>query len=152
MKSENARVLILLVVTIIVTYFTPMPLLGFNIKNVRYNTNKLYNVMYIAVIVTLTDIILNKEHFTTNSFVIWLFILILFTIFIYYLIEEQKFIDNEQYLLAMIENHEVDIEMSEKILNNNEINSKTREIVLDIIKNRNNELNSINTLLASNTL
>jgi hypothetical protein len=144
MNSENLDIIILFSVTFLVTYYTPMPLSGFD---TTFHINKLYFVLYISLFVTLTDVILNKKHLSTTNFVVWLFILITFIVIVFYLIKEQQFVNDESYLLTMLEKHDIDIKMSEKMLEHPDIKSETKQVITTIIKNRKDELNNINNLL-----
>ena len=147
MKSNNFHVIVLLIVTILVTYFTPIPFLGLNIFDYEFHLNKLYNVLYIALIVTITDLILNIEHFTTTNFVTWLFILIIFTVILYYFIKEQIFINKKSYFESLIHASELDIKMSEKMLVHNDLDEKTKQSIRKILYNKKNELNELNSLI-----
>lgn len=146
MNSENLHIIILFVVTCLVTYYTPMPFCGFD---TTFRINKLYFVLYISLLVTLTDVILNRTHLIKYIFFTWLFILIIFISIIFYLIKEQKFVNDKSYLSTMVEMHELDIKMSEQMLEHPDTKNDTKEIIRKIIKNREDELNNINNLLSN---
>jgi len=147
MSAENSHVITLLLVTMLVTYYTPMPMAGFDILNIKFNTNKIYMVIFTSLIITLTDVLLNREHFTTNDLMIWLVILIVGIIINFYLIKEQYFVTNKSYLDTMLGSHEIDIAMGNKMLEHENIDNDTKKIVINIIKNRQNEMNDINNIL-----
>ena len=102
--------------------------------------------VFISLIVTLTHVLLNQEQFTTNDLIIWILILGIAIIINYYLIKEQIFVDNNSYLISMIEQTKIDIKMSEKMLVK-QTNDKIKGLIETIIKNRQEGLNDLIILL-----
>lgn len=147
MSAENSHVITLLLVTLLVTYYTPMPMAGFDILNVKFNTNKIYMVIFTSLIITLTDVLLNRKYFTTNNLIMWLFILIVGIIINFYLIQEQYFVTNVSYLDTMLGSHQIDIAMGNKMLEHDKIDDATKNVVKNIIKNRQDEITDINNIL-----
>ena len=147
MSSENSHIITLLLVTALVTYYTPIPMADFDILNVKFNTNKIYMVLFTSLIITLTDVLLNRGHFTTKNLIIWLVILIVGIIINFYLIQEQYFVTNASYLDTLLDNHKIDIAMGNKMLEHDKIDDDTKKVVNNIIKNRQDEVNDINNLL-----
>ena len=147
MSAENSHVITLLLVTLLVTYYTPMPMAGFDILNVKFNTNKIYMVLFTSLIITLTDVLLNRGHFTTKNLIIWLVILIVGIIINFYLIQGQYFVTNASYLDTLLGSHEIDIAMGNKMLEHDKIDDDTKKVVKNIIKNRQDEVHDINNLL-----
>ena len=146
MKTIVYHVIILLIVTFLVKYNTPIPLIGFNIQDNKFNINKVYMAVFISLIITLTHVLLNQEQFTTNDLIIWILILGIAIIINYYLIKEQFFVDNNSYLISMIEQNKIDIKMSEKMLIK-QTNDKIKRLIETIIKNRQEGLNDLIILL-----
>lgn len=140
------HVLILVTITFLIKYNTPMPIVGFSIPHNEININKIYMAVFISLIVTLTDILLNYEQFMTNELIIWSIILTVVIIINYYLIKEQVFVDNNSYLMTMIDQSKIDIKMAEKMLAKQD-NNKTKELIETIIKNRQEGLNDLIILL-----
>ena len=147
MSSQNSHIITLLLVTLLVTYYTPMPMAGFDILNVKFNTNKIYMVIFTSLIITLTEVLLNRGHFTTNNLIVWLVILIVGIIINFYLIQGQYFITNSSYLNTLLGSHEIDIAMGNKMLGHDKIDDDTKKVVNNIIKNRQDEVHDINNLL-----
>jgi hypothetical protein len=146
MNTIIYHVLIVLIVTFFIKYNTPMPLIGFSIPHNKININKIYMAVFISLIVTLTDIILNQDQFMTNELIIWSLILTVAIIITYYLIKEQIFVNNSSYLMTMIEQSKIDIKMAEKMLAKQD-NNKIKELIEIIIKNRQEGLNDLTILL-----
>lgn len=147
MSAENSHVITLLLVTLLVTYYTPVPMAGFKLFDNKIDINKIYMVIFTSLIITLTDVLLNRDHFTTNNLIIWLVILVVAIIINFYLIKEQYFVTNKSYLDAMLDSHEIDIDMSTKLLDHKNIDDNTKNLIKNIIKNRQDELKDITNLL-----
>jgi hypothetical protein len=147
MLSHNNKTIILLLITIFINYYTPLPFIGFEFTKRRNFINRLYMSVFIAFIVVLTDIILHKEEFSIIELFIWLLFLTFGIVGSYYLINNQIFVDENDFLLTLKENHEMDIHMTDKIIKNKILDNTGIDYANFIIKNRTNELVYNNNVL-----
>lgn len=78
-----------------------------NTSNMNHNINKVYNsALVVSIMLSVANIVYSSHN-------VLLYILI--SIIIMLLIKDQVFIDDDQYLSSMIENHQQGIEYSERI-------------------------------------
>lgn len=147
MNSVNHKTIILLIITIIVHFYIPLPFIGFNFDKKRSHLNRIYLALFTSFIIVLTDVILDKEEFTTKIFYSWIIMLILGISIFYYIISNQLFVSEEDYLLTMRENHEIDLHIAEAISKHEHLGEKGKIYTEHIKKNRIDELNHLNELI-----
>lgn len=147
MNSVNHKTIILLIITIIVHFYLPLPFIGFNFDKKRSYLNRIYLATFTSFIIVLTDVILDKEEFTTKIFYAWIIVLILGISIFYYIILNQFFVSEEDYLLTMRENHEIDLHIAEAISKHNSLGEKVKMYTEHIKKNRIDELKDLNELI-----
>jgi len=146
MTSSNNTILLLLL-TIIINYYTPTPYIGLDFSINHNALNKLYLSIFSACIIVLTDVFLNKSNFSKNKFIIWLFILIFGIAIFYYLIANQIFITEKDYLLTMRENHIMDLHITNSLIKEGKLHSESKNYGNKIILNRNNEIKDIDNII-----
>lgn len=147
MNSINHKTISLLIITIIVHFFLPLPFIGFNFKKEKNYLNRIYLATFTSFVIVLVDVILNKNEFTKEIFYIWLFILLLGISIFYYIISNQLFVSEEDYLLTMKENHEIDLHLTEVISKHQNLDEKGKIYTEYIKKNRIDELNHLNQII-----
>jgi len=150
MISSNQKIIVLLLLTIVINFYTPNPYIGFNFSGQHSIVNRLSIATFASLIIVLTDIYIHYDEFTTQTLVIWTFILILFISIFYYGIEKQLFVSEREYLLTMKENHIMDLHITQSILNNKHVNEEGTEYGKKILSNREHELSTINKILEKN--
>jgi hypothetical protein len=146
MTSSTDKTFILLFLTILINYYTPIPYIGFDFSRRHNVLNRLYLSLFSAFIIVLTDIIINRSDFSTRTLGIWILLLILGIVVCYYFIANQIFIDEKEYLLTMKENHIMDLHITENILKHNKLDPDSKIYSSKIILNRNDELKNINEI------
>lgn len=163
MSISNFNIIALLLATVAINYYTPVPYIGFNFTK-KYNIiNKLYFAFFSAFIIILTDILLNSNFnfFNNNknnneddkkSFFIWIIILTSGIFIFYFLISKQLFIDQIDYLATMRENNIMDTYITNILINNKKIDNNANDYTLQLLKNREIELKHIDDILAKYNL
>ena len=115
MKMNITALLLMIALMTIIGYILMTILIN---KNITNNLNKFYSALFMAIIMMMATII-TTEKIEKNYEI--LIILGIFSAIGYKMIKEQIYINYRNYLLAMIEHHEMAIVMSEKILNKSNI-------------------------------
>lgn len=146
MISINKRIFILLIVTLLIHFYVPIPSTNFQLIK-RYSINKFYLSTYTSFIIVLTDVILNSDEFTNMSFLVWIFLLLLGISIIYYIIANQLFISEEQYILTMKENNEIDLNIVNAISKNTNLDEKGKTYTDKIKNNRLDEKKHLESLI-----
>jgi hypothetical protein len=152
MGSPNQKIIILLIVTVIINYYTPIPYIGISFPRNHY-INRIYLALFSGFIIVLTDTIVHKEDLhdlQSKSFNFWLITLMGCIILTYYFISNQLFISQRDYLLTMKENHDMDVQITSTILKKNIFNKESEDYGKKVLANRNEELQSINKILGTN--
>ena len=147
MITKNKKTIILLIVTILINFYTPLPFNGFEFRKRRNFINRIYLSTFAAFIIVLTDVVLNIDEFDISIFIAWILFLASGIVISYYLIDNQIFVNEEEYLLTMKENHEIDLNMTNKIIQHKKLDDKGAEYTNIILKNRQDELQNINKIL-----
>lgn len=147
MNSINIATFIFLLVTIIITYFTPKPIEIHYNKHKNFILNKLYISIYFSLVITITEIVLRKNSFTSNEFYVWIFILLLFSIFVFYAIKKQLNVSNMDYIYEIGENINNDMNLAETVLNKNMNDDELKNLVNILKINRMNELKIIDDII-----
>ena len=147
MNSINRKTIILLIITIIVHFYLPLPFIGFNFDRKRNYLNRIYLAIFTSFIIVLIDIIINNNEFTTTIFYVWLILLILGISVFYYIISNQLFVSEEDYLLTMKENHEIDLHIVEAISKHKNLDEKGKIYTEHVKNNRIDELNHLDKLI-----
>ena len=93
-------------INFIIGYFSMSIMIS---KNFTNNLNKLYIALFMTLLMTI------GESFMMNSYNINLLIILLLSFIFAYLIREQIFINDKQFLKSMIEHHQMAIVMSQKL-------------------------------------
>lgn len=147
MNSVNRKTIILLIITLIVHFYLPLPFIGFNFDRKRNYLNRIYLATFTSFIIVLIDIIINNNEFTTTIFYVWLILLILGISVFYYIISNQLFVSEDDYLLTMKENHEIDLHIIDAISKNQNLDEKGKIYTEHVKNNRIDELNHLDKLI-----
>jgi len=147
MSSSSDKILILLFLTILINYYTPIPYVGFDFSRRHNVLNRLYLSIFSAFIIVLTDLLIHQGEFSGNLLAIWILLLILGIVVCYYFIANQIFISEKDYLLTMKENHMMDLHITNSILKENKLDTEGKIYSNKIIANRNDEMWDIDTIL-----
>jgi len=147
MNSVNRKTIILLIITLIVHFYLPLPFIGFNFDRKRNYLNRIYLATFTSFIIVLIDIIINNNEFTSTMFYIWLILLLLGISVFYYIISNQLFVSEDDYLLTMKENHEIDLHIIDAISKNQNLDEKGKIYTEHVKNNRIDELNHLDKLI-----
>jgi hypothetical protein len=147
MSSPINNILILLCVTTIINYNVPIPYIGFDFSTRHNFVNRLYLSLFSSFIIVLTDVLIHWNEFTSREFATLIIIFLVAISVIYYLIANQIFIGEKEYLLTMKENHEMDLHITNSVLKHKSISPDAITYGKKIISNRNDELTNIDNLL-----
>jgi hypothetical protein len=145
--NSNERIFLTIIIAVLVGTLKVPLLNGMGASDINFNLNKLYNILLIAFFMSLAGLIINYAKVPLDELLIWIFILTTGLIIFYYMIVNQTFVNNNDYLLALKENHQTSIAMSKKMLDKYHIDQKTKDLANNIIQTHNSEINQINKLL-----
>lgn len=152
MSLSTDKTLILLLLTVLINYYTPIPYIGFDFSRRHNVLNRLYLSVFSAFIIVLTDILINMGEFSTNTLAIWILLLMLGIVVCYYFIANQIFINEKDYLLTMKENHIMDLHITESILRDNKLDEESKLYSNKIISKRNDEIKNIDAIFSKKKL
>lgn len=136
-------VTIMIIASIIIGYYLTMTILLS--KNKTNNLNKVYQSLLMGFWMGLVEIfmfmVLMKRY--DKYYVILTIFLLLGVIILTYLVVTQTFINEKQYLLSMIEHHQMAVDMSDKLKANQEITPEVESLVDEIIKTQKDEIDQM---------
>jgi hypothetical protein len=95
----------------------------------------------------LCGLLINHAKIPYDQFIVWLLVLTIGLIIFYWLITNQIYVSDNDYLKTVRENTDIKIMLSKKILLKENINHKTKELASFIIQNEENQLNKINEII-----
>ena len=151
MKNDYISLTIMIVVSIIITYFLTMTIILR--RNFTYNNNKLYQSIlmgaWMGVAMILPMIALAEpanRKMLAQTFMPILIVLILTIVIFSWMIRQQIGIGEKQYILSMIEHHQMAIEMS-NLVDPKVRDPRLRKLVDEIITAQNQEIDLMYTLL-----
>ena len=156
MISIDFAIWYILTISAVIGYMIMPTIFGFNSRYLTNNINKLYGSLLMAFYMGLSELFIYGEYTTHSQLLIWMLVLIIGIVICYYLIIEQIFITEKfiteksiteksiteksitekQYLLSMIEHNELAIEMSNKLLEKNNISDEVKKLATGIINDQ----------------
>lgn len=119
-----------------------MSILITNNNNITNNLNKLYQAIFMVLIMF---VLANYNNY------IYIMIGMIITLIIVYIIRYQVFINDDQFLLSMIEHHQMAVDMSDRILEKSN-NQQVKLLATNIINSQLGEIEYMKKLLNNNTL
>lgn len=145
--DHNKYLVFMLIFSFIIGYFFSMALLAYSPSHITNNFNKIYMALLMATLMGTYhsgfDVIINPSK---KNIAILLYFIIISVILIMY-IKQQYGINQEQFLLSMIEHHSAAITMSEKVkpkLTDNRV----KNLVDNIITSQSKEINEMKNILS----
>lgn len=129
----------MIIIGLISGLLSTMNIWAVKIDDVRLHLNDIYMAMLMTAWMILFESILHYNQTYIVGSIIAIIIII-------YMIRNQVFISDEQYLSGMIPHHSMAILMSEKIKNKSS-NPKLIKLANNIITSQNKEINIMNKLL-----
>ena len=130
----NITALLLMIVLMLIIGYVGMTILID--KNITNNLNKFYNALFMAFIMILAKMVIFDDMYDP----IIIGGLALGTIITYVLVKRQSYINPVQYLLGMIEHHEMAVAMSSRLLKKKNVPAEVKELATNIITLQNNEI------------
>jgi hypothetical protein len=153
MKSDKTSIMIIIMIvaSIILTFFFTMTIILR--KNFTYNRNKLYQSLlmgaWMGIAMILPMILLEAKSDRQHMIKLYLPILIglvISVVVLSWLIRQQVGIDENQFILSMIEHHQMAIEMA-TLVKPKVTKSKLGTLVNDIITTQKQEIDVMYSLL-----
>lgn len=150
---ENARhdkmmIIVMVVVSIIISYFFTMTIILR--KNFTHQRNKLYQSLlmgaWMAVVMVLLKLYVEKK--LTKNYMILLVCTIVVIIVVTYAIRQQQTINQDQFMLGMIEHHQMAIDMA-LLVEPKVTDPRLSNIVTNIISSQNSEIDQMYEILSS---
>jgi len=132
--------------TIIRIVLTPT-ILGYNHNNYSIHVNKIYESLLITCATFLVSILLVGDNLSSTINIYLIIALVSLFLITYYLINEQKFINDENYLLNIKEYNASILAKSNKVLDNPYISANTKKFINDTIDYNKKQLDIIDNLL-----
>lgn len=138
MMSHTSMLIIMVITSIVISYFFTMTIVLR--KNFTHNKNKLYQALLMGAWMSLImNLTMNGSMFVT---VISIGFIIVFT----YLIRQQETIDQNQFMLGMIEHHQMAIDMA-TLVKPKVTDLRLETLVNNIIQTQNQEIEEIRQIL-----
>jgi uncharacterized membrane protein YczE len=148
MMESNASLAIMIVASIIVSYFLTMTIILR--KNSTHQRNKLFQALlmgaWMGVIMIGSMWYLDKKISRSSAFI--LVILILVVAILTYFIRQQTTIDQDQFMLGMIEHHQMAIDMA-NLVKPKVTNAQLGKIVDNIVSSQEKEIAEMYEILGS---
>lgn len=154
MKTTMISLIVMIVTSIIISYFLTMTILLR--KNVTHHRNKLYQSLLMAswmgVTMIASMLFLDRDHMKHNQQLLkkYIVILIIFLIIVGILswwIRQQTTIDQDQFMLGMIEHHQMAIDMA-NLVKPKVTDFRLSNIVDGIITSQTSEIDQMYDILA----
>lgn len=148
MRHGYLSVTIMVVVSMILTYYFTMTLLLQ--RNITDNRNKFYQALLMAFWMGFVELgmVIYMTSDTNIYYVILLIIFGLLILLLTYMIQQQKGINENQFLLSMIEHHEMALEMSRQLLKKGIVRDPKVIVLLnEILESQQREINDMYDLL-----
>jgi hypothetical protein len=124
-----------------------MPILYKDFSKFNFNIYKIYDILVVAFSISLCGLLLNHSKIPYDQFIVWVLILTVGLVIFYFLITNQVYVGDNDYLKIIRENSDINVMLSKKILEKPHISNETKDLANFIIKNHEYELNKINELM-----
>jgi hypothetical protein len=144
---SRSEIIIITIGSALVINLIKLPILYKDFSKFNFNIFKLYDVLVVAFSISLCGLLLNHAKIPYDQFIMWLLVLTIGLIIFYWLITNQVYVSDNDYLKTVRENSDINIMLSKKILLKENINHKTKELASLIIQNEENQLNKINEII-----
>lgn len=117
-------------------------------NNITNNMHKFYMALFMAMQMGIIELLMHMymHNYITQTNLILLTGLSVVLLYTGYKLVTLNFLDDKQFLLAMIEHHENALAMSNSLLKQSN-NSEVRQLANQIIKSQQEEIDYMNTLL-----
>lgn len=147
MLDTNSSILIMIFASAFIGYYTMPIVLGINKLFSRNHLNKLYSALFMAIFMGFIEIYMMYDHMNTNNVKLWILLLTLSAIIMYNMIQEQTSITEKQFLIGMIEHHDMALSMSSNILKKENVSDETKKLAQNIINSQTAEIAFMDKLL-----
>lgn len=152
MNKDDVSIIIMIVASIILAYYLTMTLILR--KNSTHQRNKLYQSLLMGAWMGLIMILLmfytmenmHAEH--KSKYITAAVVLVIVIIALSYMIREQKTINQEQFMLGMIEHHQMAIDMA-NLVRPKITDPRLETLVSDIITSQSGEIDDMYSILRS---
>jgi hypothetical protein len=146
---SRSEIIIITIGSALVINLIKLPILYKDFSKFNFNIYKLYDILVVAFSISLCGLLANHAKIPYDQFIVWLLVLTIGLIIFYWLITNQVYVSDTDYLKTIRENVDINITLSKKILLKENINHETKELANFIIQNQENELNKINEIINS---
>ena len=140
----------LIIITIgiaLVINLIKLPILHNDFSKFNFNIYKMYDILVVSFSISLTGLLINHSKIPYDQFIIWLLVLTVGLVIFYWMITNQIYIGETDYLKTIRENSDINVTLSKKILEKKNINQETKKLANFIIKNQEYEINKMNELM-----
>lgn len=151
MNKDDVSVIIMIVASIILAYYFTMTLILR--KNSTHHRNKLYQALLMGAWMGLIMILLmfysmdmSKHHL--SKYIVAVVMLLIAIAVLSYAIRQQKTINQDQFMLGMIEHHQMAIDMS-NLVGSKVTDLRLKKLVNDIITSQSGEIDEMYSILRS---
>lgn len=138
--DQNTHSNWLMYVAMFIAGYWSMSLIVSNSRNITNNLNKLYQAIFMVLIMFVINNIHNYSYLIVG---------IIMCLIVIYLIRYQVFINDDQFLLSMIEHHQVALDMANRI-NEKTNNVNIKKLAGNIVNTQTQEIDYMNSLLYKN--
>jgi hypothetical protein len=142
--DSNNMIITMVITMIIAGLLSTMNVYAYNINDVRFTLNDIYMIS-LMIGWSLLLFTLVYYPYINNSMIIIIISILMISI-AFFFIRTQAFIDDRQFLNAMISHHSIALSMSTKI-NKKTNNPRIKKLSEEIIKLQQKEINIMNDIL-----
>lgn len=144
--GSKISLIMMIVISVILSYFLTMTIILR--RNATHHRNKLFQSLLMGAWMGVIMIVLMAitEKKLSKEYAVILMILILAVAILSYWIRQQKTIDQDQFMLGMIEHHQMAIDMA-KLVKPKVTDSRLKKIVSDIISSQQSEIDHMYQIL-----
>lgn len=155
MLSPEFSIFIMFIASCIIGYITMPIILGLNSPYTKYHTTKLLSSILMGLLMAIVELFMHSMTLSIPRTLTYFSILWLGVVIITYLIQQQTFVSENDFLNGMIEHHAMGIEMAKHFTTYNKYlylpSQKTlhiNKIAQNIVNSQSKEITEMDALLS----
>jgi len=144
---SRGEIILITIGSALVINLIKLPIIYKDFSKFNFNIYKLYDMLVVAFSISLCGLLINHSRIPYDQFIVWVLVLTVGLVIFYFLITNQVYVGDNDYLKIIRENADINVMLSKKILTKPHISNETKELANFIIQNEEYELNKINELM-----
>ena len=148
MNKDSISIIVMVIISIVLSYYFTMTLILRS--NFTHQRNKLYQSLLMGAWMGFIMILLMfySQGMVMTEYIPIMITLIIIIVVLSYSIRQQKTIDQDQFMLGMIEHHQMAIEMA-KLVKPKVTEPRLKTLVKNIISSQSGEISDMYSILKS---